>query len=146
MELELGLPHPPVPLWEVTLTVPLDQYRDRLVPDHPELPAGVIGAWWRERLEAGGELLAPDLETATRLATSALAQWLRLPGADLLVRPCRDAPDPLILGSGRPQRTVQQSYRRLTQVPFPNCSTRCLVLVAVFRAWSRSSARPVVRG
>jgi hypothetical protein len=83
MELELGLPHSPVPMWEVTL----DQERDRLVPAYPELPAGVIGAWRRQRLEAGGELLAPDLETATLLAASAFAQWLRLPGADLVVRP-----------------------------------------------------------
>jgi len=87
MELELGLTKPPVPMWEVTLTVPLDQERDRLVPACPVLPMGVIGAWWRERLEAGGELMAPGLETATLLAAAAFAQWLRLPGADLVVRP-----------------------------------------------------------
>jgi len=74
-------------MWEVTLTAPLDQERDRLVHACPALPTGVIGAWWRERLEAGGELMAPDLETATLLAAAALAQWLRLPGADLVVRP-----------------------------------------------------------
>jgi hypothetical protein len=91
-ELELGLPKQSLPVWEVTVTVPMDPDRDNLVPEHPPLPAGVIGAWCREKFEAGGALRAADLGGATGLASRAFRQWLALPGAELEVRPAAPAP------------------------------------------------------
>lgn len=69
------------------MSVPLDPGRDAIVPPHPPLPAGVIGAWWRERFEAGGELIATDHAEASALAARAFAGWLGMPGAELRVRP-----------------------------------------------------------
>jgi hypothetical protein len=86
-ELELGLPRQSLPVWDVTITVPMDPDRDNLVPDHPPLPAGVIGAWCRKQFEAGGALRAADLAQATELASKAFREWLAIPGAELVVRP-----------------------------------------------------------
>ena len=46
MELELGLSKAPVPMWEVTLTVPLDQERDRL-ETATLLAAAAFAQWLR---------------------------------------------------------------------------------------------------
>jgi hypothetical protein len=91
-ELELDLPRKPLPEFDVTLTVPMDSDRDCVMPSHPPLPAGVIGAWCRNQFEAGGALRAADLGEATDLASKAFRQWLALPGAKLVIRPTAPAP------------------------------------------------------